>query len=657
MLENQKAGIVDKTEHILVGLSSAPSNAKIVQTASKMAEAFKGSFTALYVKTPDSEYMSEEDKERLQNNFRLAEQCGATIATVYGDDVSFQIAEYARLSGITKIVVGRSAVSKKRIFGKPTLTEKLIEVAPNIDIHIIPDSTISLSEQKIKITNKRRILLTVKDLLISLIILAIATLFGYAFYRLGFTEANVITVYILGVLITSVLTNSKLCWVFSSFASVLVFNFLFTVPKFTLLAYDKGYPITFVIMLIASLITGITADKMKSQAKQSSKSAYRTKILFEANQLIQKAKSDKEIIDVTADQLKKLLKRDVVVFVNDNKTAYHYSFLGAEHCVLSEKNDEILQWVIKNKEKAGTGTENYSGDKYLYLPISTSERVYGIIAIHIGDNSIDTFENSILLSVVGECALALERNYNAKEKELVAVLAKNEQLRANLLRAISHDLRTPLTAISGNASNLISNANSFDDDTKSRIYRDIYDDSMWLINLVENLLSVTRLEDGVMNINFTTELVEDVIAEALKNVHKKNDGQKIIVSNNDELLLAKMDARLIVQVVINIIDNAIKYTPENSTITINTEKQGNNAVISISDNGNGIPDEQKERVFDMFYTGVNKIADSRRNLGLGLALCKSIINAHGGEIFVTDNVPVGAKFTFTLPLGEVEIDE
>lgn len=194
-----------------------------------------------------------------------------------------------------------------------------------------------------------------------------------------------------------------------------------------------------------------------------------------------------------------------------------------------------------------------------YYPLKTQLRTYGVVAVYKNEKEIDSFENSIVLSLVGECALALENLFNAKEKELAAVLAENEQLRANLLRAISHDLRTPLTAISGNASNLISNASSFDEQTKLSIYNDIYNDSMWLINLVENLLSITRLEEGRMNLNFTAELIDEVVAEAVKHVHMRQGRQKITVVHKDEFLLAKMDTRLIIQVIINILDNAIKY--------------------------------------------------------------------------------------------------
>lgn len=251
----------------------------------------------------------------------------------------------------------------------------------------------------------------------------------------------------------------------------------------------------------------------------------------------------------------------------------------------------------------------------------------------------------------------MENQKNAREKEEAAILAKNEQLRADLLRAISHDLRTPLTSISGNASNLLSNGEYFDAETKRRLYTDIYDDSMWLINLVENLLSVTRLEEGRMNLHISAELMEDVVAEALRHINRKSLEHEITVTHSDELLLAKMDARLIVQVIINLVDNAVKYTPKGSHISITTERRDGQAVVRIADDGPGVPDDKKTHIFDMFYSGANKVADSRRSLGLGLALCRSIVAAHGGEIGVSDNIPHGAVFTFTLPAQEARLHE
>ena len=341
-------------------------------------------------------------------------------------------------------------------------------------------------------------------------ILIAATLVGLLFSGLKIPEANIIAVYILGVLIISIITSSWMYSFLASVISVLAFNFLFTIPRFTLRAYDPSYPVTFGIMFLVALITGSLASRMKEYARESA-----------------------------------------------------------------------------------------------------------------------------------QAAMQIEK----------------EQLRADLLRSISHDLRTPLTSISGNASNLLSNENEFSQETRMQIYGDIYDDSMWLIKLVENLLSVTRIEDGRMDLRMSAELMDEVIAEAMRHTDRNRDGRKIEVSSDEVFILGKMDARLIVQVVINLVDNAVKYTPEGAQIRIHTGKKDGMVVVSVSDTGPGIPDEQKSKVFDMFYTGTNRAADGRRSLGLGLGLCRSIIRAHGGEIWVSDNKPQGAVFTFTLPAEEVTLHE
>lgn len=599
--------------------------------------------------------MTAEDAERLLANIRFSETSGASVVTVCGNDIAFQIAEYARLSGVTKVVIGRTVIGKRRLIGKPTLTEKLISLAPNVDIHIIPDSDAVVSDRRNQPYEKPRFANVLKGLTISAVVLLLSSLLGWLFFRLGFTEANIITIYILGVLLIAIFTESKICWVVASVASVLIFNFLFTEPKFTFLAYGSGYPVTFIIMLTASLIIGGTTEKLKTREYQATQTAYRTKILFDANQLIQKASDETEILRVTANQLKKLLNRNVIVF--DDKAQKVYATKEENADAVVPDCEQIVLRVTKNNVKEGKGTDIFPESDYTFFPICKNGKNYGAIGIFAGEKPIDSFDESIVVSVIGECAIVIDGIINAKERERVAVVAKNEQLRANLLRSISHDLRTPLTSISGNASNLISNGNVIDNATKTQIYEDIYSDSLWLINLVENLLAVTRLEEGRMNINLTTELVGDVIAEALKHIHTKSEKQKITVIQQDDLLLAKMDARLIVQVLINLLDNAVKYTPSDSQITITAKRNGEMVCVSVADNGHGIPDEQKSRVFDMFYTGSTKIADSRRSIGLGLSLCKSIINAHGGEITVTDNTPHGAIFTFTLPAGEVEIYE
>ncbi len=646
-------------EHILVCLSSSPSNAKIIVTAAKMAKAFKAEFTALYVETPEEELMLEADKRRLAENIEYAKECGAVVTTVCGDDIALQIAEFARISGVTKVVLGRSTVSRGGLIKKLPLTEKIIRLAPELDIHIIPDSSLGGKRKKKHLFSRKSLLNLMKELAISTLILGAASAIGFGFHYLGFTEANVVTIYILAVLVTSVLTDSRICWTLTSAAGVLLFNFFFTQPKFTLLAYDKGYPLTFLVMLMASLITGSIAARMKTQARLSAQAAYRTQILLDTDQMLAKSKNADEILVVASKQVRKLTSRGVILYPTWNGRFGEALVFGDEAERIADYiNDDERASAFRayeNNIQTGAPGSLYSAE-CLYFPIGIKGEVYGVIGVVPGKKA-DPFEQSIMVSIIGECALALENERNIREKEAAAVQAENERLRADLLRAISHDLRTPLTSISGNAGNLLSNDSFFDDETRRQIYSDIYDDSVWLISLVENLLSITRIGEGRAEINKTAELVSDVIDEALKHVNKKKTEYRIQVSLEEELMLATMDARLIVQVIVNLVDNAIKYTAQGSTIAISARQENGAVLISVSDNGYGVPDKLKERIFDLFYTGDNKISDSRRSLGLGLALCRSIVEAHGGKIWVEDNYPRGASFCFTLQTKEIEINE
>ena len=250
-------------------------------------------------------------------------------------------------------------------------------------------------------------------------------------------------------------------------------------------------------------------------------------------------------------------------------------------------------------------------------------------------------------------SLAIQLKKSAKEREQAAVLIENERLRSAILRTVSHDLRTPLTSISGNASNLLSQGEQFDPETRQQLYADIYEDSLWLIDLVENLLSSTKLENGAA-LNLSAELVDELIAEAVQHVRPDTHSQCIRVEETEELLLVKADARLIVQVLTNLVHNAILYTPDDSTIVISARRDGQMAAISVADNGPGVAPQDKDKIFDSFYIGEEKRRDGRRGLGLGLSLCRTIIRAHGGEIRVSDQSPHGAVFTFTLPLEEIK---
>ena len=650
-------------DHILVCLSSSPSNERIVRIAGRMAQAFCGSFTALYVQTPGDAAMNTEDTSRLQANMHLAKQLGAEIVTTHGEDVPTQIAEYARLSGVTKIVIGQSGIQCRHFFSKPILTERLIALITAADIHIIPDAEDYRNSRRKPSIPIYPAFPATRDLLLTAGIFAAATIVGWIFLQLGFANANIIMVYLLGVLLTSAFTSGYTCGVLSAFLSVILFNYFLTEPRLSLAAYGSKYPITFVVMFTAALLTSTLAAKLKAHAQLSARDAYRAKLLFDMNRQLQKAETPEEVYQMTATQIQKLMQRDVLICPAQGDTLLDgivYPVDGSSPHSISEDEQEpdVIHWVWQNRRRAGATTETFPKAKRLYFAICTWQQVYGVIGIQMEKQTQpDAFTSSILFSILGECTLTLESLRNADEKEKAAVLAKNEQLRANLLRSISHDLRTPLTSISGNADTLLHCYDVLDDQTRKQIFSDIYDDAQWLIGLVENLLSITKIANGNVKLHLSDQVVDDIISEALRHIDRRSAEHHITMNCGEIPLLVRVDTGLIMQVLINLVNNAIKYTPAGSTIQITAIQRGNVAEICVSDNGTGIPDELKERVFEMFFTGSNPTSDSRRSLGLGLSLCQVIVHAHHGKMTLKDNLPHGCIFSFTVALSEVNLNE
>ena len=628
-----------------------------------MAQAFCGSFTALYVQTPGDAAMNTEDTSRLQANMHLAKQLGAEIVTTHGEDVPTQIAEYARLSGVTKIVIGQSGIQCRHFFSKPILTERLIALITVADIHIIPDAEDYRNSRRKPSIPIYPSFPATRELLLTVGILAAATIVGWFFLQLGFANANIIMVYLLGVLLTSAFTSGYTCGVLSAFLSVILFNYFLTEPRLSLAAYGSKYPITFVVMFTAALLTSTLAAKLKAHAQLSARDAYRAKLLFDMNRQLQKAETPEEVYQMTATQIQKLMQRDVLICPAQGDTLLDeivYPVDGSSPHSISEDEQEpdVIHWVWQNRRRAGATTETFPKAKRLYFAICTWQQVYGVIGIQMEKQTQpDAFTSSILFSILGECALTLESLRNADEKEKAAVLAKNEQLRANLLRSISHDLRTPLTSISGNADTLLHCYDVLDDQTRKQIFSDIYDDAQWLIGLVENLLSITKIANGNVKLHLSDQVVDDIISEALRHIDRRSAEHHITMNCGEIPLLVRVDAGLIMQVLINLVNNAVKYTPAGSTIQITAIQRGNVAEICVSDNGAGIPNELKERVFEMFFTGSNPIGDSRRSLGLGLSLCQVIVHAHHGKMTLKDNLPHGCIFSFTLALSEVNLNE
>lgn len=647
----------ETAEHIMICLSASPSNAKVIRQASRMATAFHGKFTALYVETPDAANMTKDDIKRLNENTRLAEQLGAKIVTSYGTDIVEEIAAYAKVARITKIVLGRTYTKRRMLFMKDSFSEQLTKLAPKLEIFLIPDAFDKKYRKKIKKhreIKKRNLLL---DMLICVMSLVVSTVVAYLFTLMGFSDANMIMVYILGVLMVSMFTSRQFWGILTSILSVLVFNFFFTDPIWTFSVNDPGYLVTFLVMFITALFSTALTKQVKNYARQNARKAYRTELLLETSRKLQDAPTLEEIARKTVEQLGMLLERNIYFYLGKpdvtNKPIVYKKNQEAPDS-LEESELGVARWTFRNNKHAGFSTKTLPGSKCLFAAVRSGEHVFAVVGIDMDKKEIPAFEEGVMGAILNECAFALEKQSLLVQQKEAEVKLQKEQLRANLLRSISHDLRTPLTGISGNAETLLMNEDALPKEQRKHIYKDIYDDSMWLINLVENLLSVTRIENGAMELKEQGEIVEDVVEEALKHVNRRGKSQNIH-TECDDLLMAKMDVKLMLQVIINLVDNAVKYTPEGSEIVIRAVKRDNKAVISVSDNGPGIQQEDKEKLFQMFYTISNSVADGRRGMGLGLTLCQSIVRAHGSELKVYDNVPKGTVFKFELEVEEVKL--
>lgn len=655
----QKEAQGGSAEHILICLSASPSNEKVIRQAARMANAFRSKFTAFYVETAHDAEMSGVNRERLIKNTRLAEQLGAKTVTSFGEDIVGQIVEYAKAARVTKIILGRTHTKRRAFSVKESFSDKLLRLAPGLEIFLIPDF-----HSKPYVDHKERIKKEVPvsgymgDSLIMALVLSSSTLICWLFDYFGFTEANLVMIHSLSVLIAAMFAKHRRATVIYSIVSIFVFNLLFTSPRMTFTVYDKSYAITFLVMFFTAFVSSGMAQKVKKHAGQMARKSYRTELLFETSQKLQQADDAVEIAGQTAEQLAMLLEKSIYFYLGNplqNKEPIITFSKENKIDIRNRQEFAVAEWTYKNNKHAGFSTTTLPAVKCLYLAVRNGEKVFAVVGIDMEGKTLPAFENSIMSAILNECAFALEKQELILERKQAEIRLNQEQLRANLLRSISHDLRTPLTSISGNANILMDSADRMSEEQKRTFYMDIYDDSMWLINLVENLLSVTRIENGSMELKFQPELLEDVIAEALKHMSRRSKDYKIIVAEDPDMPVVKMDAKLIMQVITNLVDNAIKYTAEGTDIRITTKLAGHDAIIEVADNGFGITDEQKARIFDMFYTVNNNYGDSRRGMGLGLSLCKSIIDAHEGSISVRNNHPQGTIFKIVLKAEEVKL--
>lgn len=666
-------------EHILICLSGAPSNARVIRTAARMVEAFRADFTALFVNNPQRR-ADAKGSTTLGDNLKLAEDLGAVIVTLHGEDIPAQIAEYARMSGVSKIVVGRSPAGGWLFHKHKTLVERLAELAPEMETYIIPDAAPmgKAREHSGPLLSALRALRGTaprswRQWSAMTAIMTICSVIGLLTFSLGMPSGAIAGLYMLGVLAVSILTTGPWYGVAASVVGVGLFDFLFIEPRFSFTVYDTEYVGLFCAILLVSSATSAITGRARMQARQSAGRALHTELLLGNSRRLQKAKDEPAILLETARQFGTLLGCATTLYpvrmgCLETRQVFSYQAEAApgsgkpgqtmQHAGNRHDNDlskdemGVAQWVAKNNRPAGAGTDSLPGSRHSFIPISSQSTVLAVAELHVQPGHaapmFDANSKNLVLALAGECALALEKERLTQANANIAVRAQQEKLRADVLRSISHDLRTPLTGICGNAAILAEHSGTGSPKRNTALASAIEDEARYLVGMVENLLALTRLEQQDFALRLEPELVEDVIAEAVQISSRRASRHDLRAEMPQTLLMARMDARLMVQVLVNLLDNAVKHTPEGTSIRIRARADGQWVRLEVANNGPGISEAEQSRIFDMFHSAVAKKGDGRRGMGLGLALCRSIVQAHGGNIDVFSNTPHGAVFSMTL---------
>ncbi|MDD5953511.1 MAG: DUF4118 domain-containing protein [Oscillospiraceae bacterium] len=486
--------------------------------------------------------------------------------------------------------------------------------------------------------------------LITASLLAASTAIGYLFQLLHVPETNIVVVYLLSVILTSRLTKGYLFGIACSFLATMAFNYFFTQPYFTFSINDISYLITFTIMTITAILTSALTSKAKENESKALEKESTANALYQLTSQLSGAADLSEITGIIVRVVSQFLTCSAACLsINSDGTPEPTFLQQTDSGTLIHRElrdgDQLMKALNRSGESYHIGSEFYD------LPIYGGGNLLAVLRIpkETGE-TLTQAQQQQLRMMMESAALAIDRYRNVQAKTLLKEEAARERYRGNLLRSISHDLRTPLASIMGSGEMLMDMTSP--DDPRHDLAKDIYKDAGWLHALVENILNLTRLQDGKQPLHKQMEAVEEVIGAAVLAVEKRAPDHEITIHIPDEVLLVPMDAKLIQQVLINLLDNAVKHTPPGGEISVTAfaDKVNHQAVLTVADRGSGIAESDLPHLFQMFYTTREKGADAQRGIGLGLTICESIVNAHKGTLSAKNRAGGGAEFTVTLPM-------
>lgn len=521
-------------------------------------------------------------------------------------------------------------------------------------------NTVQPSEVENIFSSKRRDIWKVsvkifKNIIILIVIMGVCTAVSIYFKHIGAFESNIVMVYFLGILLFSYLAGGYLYSFFASVCGVLVYNFFFTEPYYTLHVYSSDYPIIFIVMFTVGFFISMLTIRIKRETFLAEEREERIKALYHIGRMLLEVKNGRSLAEVSAKEIMKQFRADVLVQLLDLSGNLRYRHVEGNDIFNDDKERIACHESYQSGNSCGCGTVLFSEAKAYYMPVISKTGVLGVLGISLpGLRPLDKVQMEFLDVIGSQIAVVLERERLYEKQQETQLEVQRERLRSDMLRTISHDLRTPLTGIMGLASTMLANFESVSDEIKKDFLHNIYDDADWLNELVENILDTTRFDEGKIKLNIAQEAAEEIVAEAIAHVKKRAAGYGILAKIPDEIILLQVDGVLIRQVLVNLLSNAVNYSPEGSEITVSVCRKENRVIFEVSDNGPGISQNDLPHVFERFYSRHNKNSGARRGMGLGLSLCKSIVEAHDGEISVTNHSPHGTIACFYMPIKEGE---
>ncbi|MCB9896704.1 MAG: sensor histidine kinase KdpD [Planctomycetes bacterium] len=629
---------------VLVCVGPSPTTQRVVRTARRIAAGLRAEWIAAAVSVPGGG--DPGDAERQLAHLRLAETLGAEVVTLQGEDVAGEILEYAASRNVTTIMVGRSRAATRSFWRGRGIVDRLLRDGGDIDVLVVNgDGSNDVPLDAPWRGGDRRA--TPFAPLALLGAMLAATLAAAGLRGLGLSDANVVMVFLLAVTWLAA-RRGFLTALAGSLLGVLSFNFFFIEPRLTFRVHDTEYLVTFLVMFaIAAVISTLTA-RLRTQAEASRRGERRTDVLYRLSRELAGTSGTRQIAAAAEHMLAAHLGDEVTVLLPDAAQELQ-PVVGSHGSFLDDRGElAVAQWTFERGRPAGAGTETLPDARALYLPLESPEGRVGVLAVRPEGGNVlpSSAQYHLLVTLASLVALAIERDRLGERARSSLVEAEAERLRASLLSSVSHDLRTPLAVIAGSASSLLEDG--LDEPARRELLTNVCEEADRLARLVDNLLSMTRIEAGGMKVQREWHSLEELVGGAITRLRRSAGDLPVVVHVPADAPLVALDGVLIEQVLLNLLDNAVRYAGRDAGLEVRVEVRDRELRIDVLDRGPGVPEGMHERIFGKFVRGVPRRSDSR-GAGLGLAICRAVVEAHGGTLVCESRSGGGADFRITLP--------